>query len=68
MVLVVGRVQVDTVPAGLEEGLSTDALALAGREAVGVRNGLGVEADVRDGTVLEVGGVESANLMLEWET
>lgn len=65
MVLVVGTVQVDTVPAGLEEGLRTDALALAGREAVGVGNGLSVEADVLNGTVLEVGGVESANVMLE---
>lgn len=53
MVLVVGTVQVDTVPAGLEEGLRTDALALAGREAVGVGHRLSVEADVLNGTVLE---------------
>jgi hypothetical protein len=61
---VVGAVQVDTVPAGLEEGLGANALALAGREAVGVGHGLGVEADVRDGTVLEARGVESASVQV----
>lgn len=60
MVLVVGGVEVDSVPAGLEEGLGPDSLALAGRESVGVRNGLGVEAHVLDGTVLKAGGVEGA--------
>lgn len=64
VVLVVGTVQVDTVPAGLEEGLRTDALALAGREAVGVGHRLSVEADVLNGTVLEAGGVESASVQV----
>lgn len=68
MVLVSSTVQVDSVPAGREEGLSTDALTLLGRETVGVGHGLSVKADVRDGTVLEAGGVESANLILECET
>lgn len=65
MVLVVGAVQVNSVPAGLEEGLSANALALAGREAVGVRHRDSVETDVLDGTVLKVGVVVSAILMLE---
>jgi hypothetical protein len=64
VVLVVGRVEVLAVPAGLEEGLRADSLALAGRESVGVRNGLGVETHVLDGTVLEAGGVEGAGFLL----
>lgn len=64
VVLVSSTVQVDSVPAGREEGLSTDALTLLGRETVGVGHGLSVKADVRDGTVLEAGGVESASVQV----
>lgn len=60
MGLVSGAVQVDAVPAGREECLRTHALALLGGEGVGVRHGVGVEADVRNGLVLEARGIESA--------
>lgn len=63
--LVSGAVQVDAVPARREECLGTHAQALLGREGVGVRHRVGVEANVRDGLVLVARGIESADKMLE---
>lgn len=54
-VVLMGRaVQVDAVPAGLEECLCANALALLQREAIGVRHGVNVKADVRGGSILKV--------------
>jgi hypothetical protein len=61
MGLVGGAVQVDAVPARREECLRTHALALLEGEGVGVRHRVGVEANVRDGLVLEVRGIVSAS-------
>lgn len=65
MGFVSSAVQVNTIPAGREECLRTHALALLRREGIGVRHGIGVEADVRNGLVLKARGIESTGLMLE---
>lgn len=60
MRLVSAAVQVDAVPARREECLRTHALALLGREGIGVRHRIGINANVRDGLVFEARGIESA--------
>lgn len=59
MRLVSAAVQVDAVPARREECLGTHALALFGREGIGVRHRIGVKANVRDGLVLKARGIVS---------
>lgn len=58
--VVSAAVQVDTVPTRWEECLRPHAFALLGREGVAVRHGVAVEANVRDGLVLEARVIVSA--------
>ena len=64
MALVVGGIQVLTVPAGWEESLSTKSGARLAGDLGSVALAGSIEADVRNGAVLGVGLVEGAILQV----